>query len=109
RSLMELVWNNLLSNAVKFTGEGGSICVRSRVREERVKVEIRNTGCGIAREALSWIFDKLQQGRTSHATEGTGLRLALVKRILARMSGVVRVESHAGEGSVFTVILPVGI
>ncbi len=109
RSLMELVWNNLLSNAVKFTGEGGIISVNSRVQEDKVEIQIRDTGCGIPEEALPRIFDKFYQGDTSHATEGNGLGLALVKRILDLVSGEIRVESHPGEGSVFTVILPLGI
>lgn len=108
-SLMELVWNNLLSNAVKFTGEGGIISVNSRVQEDKVEIQIRDTGCGIPEEALPRIFDKFYQGDTSHATEGNGLGLALVKRILDLVSGEIRVESHPGEGSVFTVILPLGI
>ena len=52
RDLLELVWNNLLSNAVKFTGEGGTISVRSGVSGQWVWVEIRDTGCGIPEEAL---------------------------------------------------------
>ena len=74
-----------------------------------MEIQIRDTGCGIPEEALPRIFDKFYQGDTSHATEGNGLGLALVKRILDLVSGEIRVESHPGEGSVFTVILPLGI
>ena len=106
RSLLELVWNNLLSNAVKFTGEGGTIRVRSGVSSGRVWVTVQDTGCGMKAEMLPRIFDKFYQGDTSHTTEGNGLGLALVKRVLAIVSGDISVESRQGEGSVFTVTLP---
>ena len=106
RDLLELVWNNLLSNAVKFTGEGGTISVRSGVSGQWVWVEIRDTGCGIPEEALPRIFDKFYQGDSSHATEGNGLGLALVKKALDAVSGEIEVESRPGEGTAFTVRIP---
>ena len=101
--LLSLVWNNLFSNAFKFTDECGKVTLTLTADEEYATVKIADTGCGMSAEVGAHIFEKFYQGDTSHATQGNGLGLALVKRVVDIMQGEIGVESAVGVGTTFTV------
>ena len=101
--LMSLVWTNLLSNAIKFTPSGGTVSLVQRTDGDTIVVEVADTGCGMDHQTMEHIFDKFYQGDTSHATEGNGLGLALVQRVIQMVDAKLNVTSALGQGSVFTV------
>ena len=103
--LLQLVWNNLLSNAFKFTEAGGRVSVSLTATEETAVIRVSDTGCGMTPEVGARIFEKFYQGDPSRATQGNGLGLALVKRVICILQGEIGVESAAGQGSTFTVKL----
>ncbi len=103
--LLSLVWNNLFSNAVKFTLPYGKVSLSLQEKGDYVTVQVEDTGCGIPPEIGKHIFEKFYQGDTSHATQGNGLGLALVKRVMDIVGGDISVRSEVGKGSAFTVTL----
>lgn len=103
RMLLSLVWNNLFSNALKFTPSKGHVSVSLKVDGDFAVVQVRDTGCGISQSVGAHIFEKFYQGDTSHATQGNGLGLALVKRVVDIVEGDISVSSEVGKGSIFTV------
>lgn len=104
--LLKEVWINLLSNAVKFTDSGERITVRLCADGGGARVVVADTGRGIHSEALPYIFEQYFQGERSHALSGNGLGLAIARRIVKLHGGSIFAESRAGEGSRFTVSLP---
>ena len=104
--LLAHVWSNLLSNAVKFSEPGQEIQLRLLDQKECVVISVTDHGCGMTKEVCERIFEKFYQGDTSHKSEGNGLGLALVKRIVELSDGIIEVQSAPGKGSTFRVILP---
>src|SRR5680860_364428 len=101
---------NLLSNAVKFTDEGGQVDIHARRLEpHRLEVQVRDTGIGIKAEDINRLFTEFEQldSGTARRFEGTGLGLALTKKIIEFQGGRIDAQSEPGKGSVFTVVLPV--
>ena len=105
KSLLEIVWNNLISNAIKFTPDGGKIDIVLKQINKNVEIKVQDTGCGMTSEVGSKIFEKFYQGDTSHATQGNGLGLALVKKVIDILGGEIAVQSEVNKGSTFTILL----
>lgn len=106
-NLMESVWLNLMSNAIKFTPKNGEIKIKMMVQNNEVIVSIADTGIGMSKEVLANIFSKYYQGDKAHAEDGHGLGLSIVKRIVTLCNGSIEVTSTEGEGSDFTIALPI--
>jgi two-component system NtrC family sensor kinase len=105
--LRQLV-DNLVSNAVRYTPVGGKICVSIHSENEQVIFQIQDTGPGIPASDQPYIFDKFYRAsNVEKRTPGSGLGLAIVKSVVDNHQGRVWVESTVGEGSTFTVVLPV--
>jgi len=105
KEMLSLVWNNLFSNAMKFTEAGGRVTLSLKSDGNSATVRVSDTGCGISPEVGRHIFDKFYQGDSSHAGEGNGLGLALVKRVIDLTESDITVESEKGKGTTFTVRL----
>ncbi|HEY4910096.1 MAG TPA: GAF domain-containing protein [Methylomirabilota bacterium] len=100
---------NLLSNAVKFTPEGGKITMSAALNGAAVEVSVADTGIGIAAEDQQAIFEEFRQVGSDYARkrEGTGLGLALARRLVELHGGTLTVASEPGKGSTFTFTIPV--
>ncbi len=104
----EKVVSNLLSNAFKYTPEGGKVSVTLEKKDEEAVIRIADTGKGIDSEHLPRLFDRFYQAEKSEMQPGTGIGLALVKEITEQHGGRIDVESRSGEGTIFSIALPIG-
>ncbi|MFY9555786.1 MAG: response regulator [Blastocatellia bacterium] len=111
RTKLQQVLINLLSNAVKFTREGEVKVTVERIMPDRVRIAVSDTGIGIAQSDIAKIFEEFRQiGDTGRGSRtGTGLGLAITRRLVELLGGEISVSSREGEGSVFTVTLPLEI
>jgi PAS domain S-box-containing protein len=100
---------NLISNAVKFTDRGGRVRIRARRDDDRVSIAVMDTGIGIATRDLSRLYRSFEQLTLPSGDRpgGTGLGLALTKRLVEMHGGTIDVESELGVGTTFTVRIPV--
>jgi len=109
QSKFKQILYNLLSNAIKFTDTGGRVDIEARrAAGDHLELCVRDTGIGIRAEDMPRLFSEFEQldsGPGRHY-EGTGLGLALTKRIVEFQDGQIDVQSEPGKGSAFTVILP---
>ncbi|HKP82612.1 MAG TPA: CHASE domain-containing protein [Pyrinomonadaceae bacterium] len=106
--LQQVVWN-LLSNAVKFTGSGGRVCIKVTQADGAVEVSVSDTGQGISKEFLPYVFDRFRQAdsTTTRQHGGLGLGLAIARHLVEIHGGTIRAESAGiGRGATFTIRLP---
>ncbi len=107
---LEQVLINLLSNALKFTKAGGKVSVLVEKKENLCEIQVADTGIGVNEEQLPYIFDRFYQADNSESREheGTGIGLSLTKELVELHGGTIEASSIAGQGSVFTINLPLG-
>jgi len=103
--LLFQVWLNLIHNAIKFTPRKGEIKISLKQEDQRISFQIVDNGIGITPETRKHIFEKFYQSDRSQNSEGNGLGLPLVRRIVNLHKGIINVESTVGIGSTFTVTL----
>jgi two-component system OmpR family sensor kinase len=108
RDLLILAVHNLLDNAIKFTGPGNTIEMRAFEDSRHVVVEIADTGPGIPSNEIPLIWDELYRGEAARGIPGSGLGLALVRAIVILHDGTITLRSRPGEGTIFTMRLPIG-
>jgi two-component system OmpR family sensor kinase len=107
RDLLFLAVHNLVDNAIKFTAPGDTVEIRAFEDGARVILEVADTGPGIPRDEVPHIWDELYRGEGARAVPGSGLGLALVQAVTERHGGHCQVRSRAGQGTVFSLSLPV--
>lgn len=106
KEMMQHLWINLLDNSIKYTPQGGKIKMSLEEVDGFAMVKITDNGEGISDEAKARLFIPYFQADASHSKEGLGLGLAIVMRIVELCKGSIHVDSKVGEGSTFTVKLP---
>jgi two-component system phosphate regulon sensor histidine kinase PhoR len=109
--MLSQVWSNLLHNSIKFTPAGGSVSVQAHRRSDHVECRIVDTGVGISEDEQAHIFERFYKADTSRERSdegsGSGLGLAIAKKIVELHYGTIGVTSKPGNGTTFTVVLPV--
>lgn len=103
------LFSNLIENAIQYTPKGGQIWVRTRIQGRQIQAEVQDTGIGIAPEDINKVFDRFWHAEQARAyySEGYGLGLAIAKAIAVQHEGKIYVKSELGQGTTFTVHLPV--
>jgi signal transduction histidine kinase len=106
KSKMQRLITNLLENAIKYNKEGGTVTISVKQENQRVNIQIEDTGVGIPEEDLPHIFERFYRCDRSRSLGGIGLGLSLAKAIVKAFNGDIRVKSAFDQGSSFQVILP---
>jgi signal transduction histidine kinase len=106
KSKMQRLITNLLENAIKYNKEGGTVTISVKQENQRVNIQIEDTGVGIPEEDLPHIFERFYRCDRSRSLGGIGLGLSLAKAIVKAFNGDIRVKSALDQGSSFQVILP---
>lgn len=107
--LLATALRNVILNAIKYTPEGGSISIKIQKEKKQAKIEVADTGVGIAKQELPYIFERFYRtdGSRSRETGGTGIGLAVTSEVIQDYGGSVEVKSEVDLGSVFTLYLPI--
>ena len=105
--LIERVLENLIENALRYTPEDGAITIALALNNDRVKIQVTDTGCGIPEEELPHIFDRFYRVEKHERSDGAGLGLAIAKRILELHGSSIEAASVVNHGTTFTFHLPV--
>jgi two-component system phosphate regulon sensor histidine kinase PhoR len=105
---LDLILSNLVGNAVQYNRDGGSLTVRARREAEWLRIDVEDTGVGIAPENLDLVLSEFfrEKRPETRDLEGSGLGLAIVRRLTERAGGRLELRSILGEGSTFAVLLP---
>jgi signal transduction histidine kinase len=104
--MLQQVWINLIDNAIKFSESGGLLSIKVYSADRSAIVEIRDSGKGMDARTVARIFEKFYQGDVAHKTDGNGLGLSIVKRIVDLYDGEIACSSQLGHGTTFTIKLP---
>ena len=106
RDALKQVLLILVDNVHVHTSAGTAITISYKLVEDRVGISVRDTGPGIAPDVLPHIFERFYRGEIARSGPGAGLGLAIAKELTAAQGGTIEVQSAVGQGSVFTVTLP---
>jgi len=97
---LKQVFINLIDNAIKFPNKGGEIDINLSKNDDKITVEIKDTGIGISNEDMPYVFERLYRGdKSRHETEGSGIGLTIVKSILDPHLATIDIKSKEGEGT----------
>ena len=106
---LDIILTNLIDNAVKYTQKDGAITINNYSTDDKIMIEVSDTGIGIHKDDVNKIFDEFYRASNAKAVEldGTGLGLTIVKNLVKRHGGNIDVNSELGKGTTVTVSFPV--
>jgi PAS domain S-box-containing protein len=106
KNFLQLILKNLLTNAIKYSPSGGAVELQFFYRDGKLVFQVKDTGIGIPTDDLERLFELFHRGSNVGKIPGTGMGLAIVKRLVDLHQGQIYVTSEVGKGTTFTVILP---